>query len=181
MKKIVLYSGNEEIKNAFEMQCKAFDSKLIFIGDKEMNLEVHEVFELDKNGENIHLLADTYALFDDFTKDDFALFFEGFAYIDEVIKINHTENNSHWKLEKLFVETKKEHLLYAKIMQLQELLDYCNQLDYSGISNEKTLEYKDQVLHAFMLLYCKEINEEELDESIRLLQKQILKINNKLM
>lgn len=100
MKKIVLYSGNEEIKNAFEMQCKAFNSKLIFIGDKEMNLEVHEVFELDKNGENIHLLADTYALFDDFTKDDFALFFEGFAYIDEVIKINHTENNSHWKLEK---------------------------------------------------------------------------------
>lgn len=180
MKKILLYDASGIDVQTVREICNLFETEFVYIGDKTLGLSFEEALKLNEDDlSEKKPFQHSFLLLQGFTKDEFLAFDTKLNEKDissQLIKISLTEHNGSWILENLFKEAEKEDRLYKKIEILRNLLDECNRLDYSVSSLDERAVCQDQLLHAFILLYGGKINEEDVDNSIHLLEEQIKKI-----
>lgn len=183
MKKILLYDSNPNEREIVLNLCNSLEIECFFIGDDYLDFSFEDALKIQENDKSeSNQYSKHFLLMRDFSKEEFLELDEKlmeFNLSDSLIKISLTEHNGSWLLRNLFEEVEKEDRLYKKIEILRNRLDECNRLDYSLSSNEQRLAIQDNFLHAFILLNSRKINEEDVDNSIHLLEEQIQKYKNK--
>lgn len=183
MKKIVVYDSNLSERKEVSKLCDAFGIECFYIGDNYLDFCFTDALKIQENDKSEAIkYTKHFLLMQGFSKEEFLALDEKlmeFNLSDSFIKISLTEHNGSWMLKNLFEEVEKEDRLYKKIEILRNLLDECNRLDYSLSSNEQRLAIQDNFLHAFILLNSRKINEEDVDNSIHLLEEQIQNYKNK--
>ncbi len=183
MKKILLYDSNPDEREMVLNLCNSEEIECFYTGDNSLDLCFEDALDIYENDDSeINAYTKHFLLMRGFSKEEFLKLDEKLMELnlsDSLIKISLTEHNGGWLLKNLFKEVEKEDRLYKKIEILRNLLDECNRLDYSLNSNEQRLAIQDNFLHAFILLNSRKINEEDVDNSIHLLEEQIQNYKNK--
>ncbi len=183
MKKILIYDSNPKERTEVLDLCNTLEIECFCIGDDSLELSFEEALNIQENDcSEANEYLKQFLLMQGFSKEEFLALDEKLMELnlsDSLIKISLTEHNGSWILRNLFAEVEKEDRLYKKIEILRNLLDECNRLDYSLSSNEQRLSIQDNFLHAFILLNSRKINEEDVDNSIHLLEEQIKNYKNK--
>ena len=173
MKKILMYSSNEQNISVVREIMQQEKTDFILIGDEQLKLTVQLAFLLDKDQTGDHRkMSGEYLLMDGITKEEWYILFENIKRRIknfDVIVIIRTSHNQHWSLLEVFRKATQEKELMAMVMELESILSRANQLELNSLE-----EIKHALMSSYLLLSQGKFEKEQVKEHLILL-KEILK------
>lgn len=178
MKKILMYSSNEQNISVVREIMQQEKTDFILIGDEQLKLTVQLAFLLDKDQTGDHRkMSGEYLLMDGITKEEWYILFENIKRRIkdfDVISIIRTSHNQHWNLLEVFRKATQEKELMAMVMELESILSRANQLDLNSLEKSQREEIKHALMSSYLLLSQGKFEKEQVKEHLILL-KEILK------
>lgn len=181
MKKILLYIHNQTYFEKYREVAAKKDILAYLVCDSDLNrvvedLFLHPVLSFGKCEE----YQFDYLLFQNMTHEELLELMELFqesSVLFNGIKVAYTKTNASWRLSDLLTECEREYFLFMKLERLRELMETCNTLDFSMLSQEQKERLKPDFILAFRFLDQVEMNQDEVDALINRLDTVVMKVS----